>query len=61
MSTDRLVYVLFLFYVFWGFACMCACVRVLAPLELALQTAVSHHMVGIELWSSRRAASALNL
>ena len=41
------VIVLFSFYVYWCFAYMHVCVRVLNPLELELQTVVSCH-VGAE-------------
>lgn len=35
---------LFLFYVHWRFACMRVCGRVSDPLEVGLQTVVSHYV-----------------
>jgi hypothetical protein len=51
---------LFLFYIHWCFGCIYVCVRVSDPLELELQTFGSAMWImGIELRSSGRAASAL--
>jgi hypothetical protein len=39
------IYMFVYFHVCWCFACMYVCVRVLDPLKLGLQTALSCHVV----------------